>query len=362
MEEEIISHLSRFVSFRTVAGENEVKRECLEWLESIFLSQSCERKAVSCEHGEVEGCPYTLIKHPHPKLLWFAHTDVVPGKDEQFTLKQEGDKLIGRGAIDMKGNQLPFLLAYRDAIAEGKDPPVSILLTSDEETAGPTIPKLLKEGLFKDVPAAFTPDTTNRIVVEHKGVVWGNLRCKGKGSHGAYPWDGENPTYLLAEALQKIHKKFPDGTKEDWQLTIFPTQLEGSIARNQVPDKVTCGLDIRYPPQNWKSPEEVVAYIGAVLPVGCFLEPLLTADALGTDPNHPMVQLVKKIAEEVTGEEVQFEREHGGTDARYFGSSGIPSFLYGPVGEGLHGADEWVSLRSLVEQYEISRRLIQELT
>lgn len=320
------------------------------------------RAAPTVHHGAIEDCPYLYLPHPNPKLLFFAHIDVVPAHDNQFTLKQEEDKLIGRGTSDMKGNQLPFLLAYRDAVAGGEDPPVSILLTSDEETAGPTIPQLLKEGVLKDIPVAFTPDTKEMIVVEHKGVLWSELVCKGKGAHAAYPWDGENPAFMLADALKILQEKFPRGTNEDWQMTVTPTKLSGSVARNQIPEIASAGIDIRFPKEVCESPEEAKSLVEKHLPKGCTLEVVLTADPLGTDPNHEMVQLLKKIAEEVIGEEVKFEREHGGTDARYFGASGIPAFLYGPVGRGLHGKDEWVSLKSLLEQYEISKRLIKELS
>jgi succinyl-diaminopimelate desuccinylase len=358
MSEEIIRHLTQFVSFRTIAGANDAKQECIDWAQEAFLK---DWKGDDPVHGSVEDTPYLYLPHQDSKLLFFAHLDVVPAKDHQFDLKQEGDKLIGRGTSDMKGNQLPFLLALRDALARGEDPSVSVLLTSDEETAGPTIPHLLETGVIKDIPVAFTPDTRERIVVEHKGVLWAELICKGKGSHAAYPWDGENPNFLLAEALQIIQREFPQGTKDDWQVTVTPTKLTGSVARNQIPEIASAGIDIRFPSQVCDSPDEAKALVEKHLPKGCSLEVVLSADPLGTDPNHSMVQLVKKIAEEVRREEVIFEREHGGTDARYFGASGIPSFLYGPVGEGLHGADEWVSLKSLEEQYEMNVKLLQEL-
>ena len=35
------------------------------------------------------------------------------------------------------------------------------------------------------------------------------------------------------------------------------------------------------------------------------------------------------------------------TDAAVLGAAGIPSVLFGPVGAGLHGVDEWVDLPSV---------------
>jgi succinyl-diaminopimelate desuccinylase len=371
VESELIPSLTRFLSFRTIAGANEEKRRCLEWIERTFLKSyklphlakaTRSRKAIRCQHGSVEGCPYLLLMHPEPKLLWFAHIDVIPGEESQFTLEREGDKLFGRGAKDMKGSCLPFFLAYREACQGGSPPPVSILITSDEETAGPTIPTLLKQGKLT-TPIAYTPDTgsTPDIVVECKGVVWADLIAQGKGTHSALPWEGENPTLLLSKALQKLAEDFPAGTVKDWQVTVTPTMLQGSDARNKVPAEARCSLDIRYPPECCSTPEEALELVQAHLPAGCKLSPFLSAPPLSTKPDHSLIERMKRIAEEIVGDTVKIGREHGSTDARSFSAAGIPAFLYGPEGGGIHGQDEWVSLASLKQHLTINRQFLQEL-
>src|SRR3989344_8215842 len=52
-------------------------------------------------------CPSALIHNQkqgtkHFRVILNAHLDVVPGKKEQYELKQNEDKLLGRGADDMK--------------------------------------------------------------------------------------------------------------------------------------------------------------------------------------------------------------------------------------------------------------------
>ncbi len=354
LSEILQKHLSTLIAFQTIAGENGAKKECLCFIEETFF------KRAEILHGEVSGCPYLLLEHPHPQLLWFAHIDVVPAKEEQFRIHREGDTLFGRGVKDMKGAALPFLLAYKEACERGENPKVSILLTSDEEVAGQTIPTLLKENILK-TPVAFTPDTGSNphIVTEHKGAMWAELRAEGRGTHGAMPWSGKNPIHLLAEAIEKLRVAFPEGREEDWHMTVIPTELKGSRAKNQIPDSASCTLDIRFPPELCSTGEEAAAHIRKYLPKGCSLIPFIITPPLKTDPAHPMVQLVKRIAEDVTGEEVKIGREHGATDARYFGAAGIPAFLYGPKGGDLHGSQEWVSLSSLLQHYEFSKRLLQ---
>ena len=89
---------------------------------------------------------------------------------------------------------------------------------------------------------------------------------------------------------------------------------------------------------------------------------LFSASPLNTPKDHPMIALYKEVAEDVLGSGVPFRREHGGTDARYFSEKGIPAFLYGPKGGGIHSETEWVSVASLLEHYAIYRQLFAKLS
>jgi|TARA_Y100000310_G_scaffold295896_1_gene327676 succinyl-diaminopimelate desuccinylase len=356
-KEELLNLLKVFISLKSVDSEPIAKKECLDWIETAFLGE----KIKDIQRGDFDGSPWIYLPAGGCKLLVFAHCDVVPAPDEMFDLVVDGDTAKGRGTSDMKGNILPFLMAYRDAVKEGTEPPVSILITTDEEVAGNTIPHLIDTGVVK-APVAYTPDSNDiGIVCQHKGIVWSELICSGKGGHGAYPWDTENPAWLLADALKKIQEAFPSGEHDDWQMTVSPTTLKGSGARNQVDDEVTCGLDIRFPPEECSSSEDALKKVSEVLPAGCEVREVLSASPLSTSEDHPMVTLFKEVAEEALDTSIGFKKEHGGTDARYFSERGIPAFLYGPKGAGLHSKDEWVSAESLQKHYTLYRNLFGAL-
>ena len=356
--EELLNLLKSFIAFESVQDKPNEKMECLDWIATAFLSDHIS----SLQRGDYEGSPWLYLHNPECRILIFAHVDLVPGNPDQFDLHVDGDKAVGRGTSDMKGNILPFLMAFRDADKEGTSPPVSILITTDEEVAGNTISHLIDTGVITDT-VAFTPDSNDiGIVCSHKGVCWSELKATGKGGHGAYPWDTVNPVFLLAEGLKAIQEAFPPGTHDDWQITASPTVLEGSKARNQVSDVATCGIDIRFPPEECSSADEALEKVRSVLPDGCELSEVLSASPLDTDQDHEMVKLYKQVASEVLGSEIGFKREHGGTDARYFSEKGIPAFLYGPTGEGLHSDNEWVSIESLQKHYSIYRELFSHLS
>lgn len=355
--DELINLLKSFISFKSVQHEPNQKTECLDWVHGAFLADAGQK----VQRGEFEGSPWLYLPAGDCRLLVFAHVDVVPAPDDMFTLTVDGDKAMGRGTSDMKGNILPFLMAYRDTIKEGTQSPIGILITTDEEIAGATIPHLLSENIVT-APAAFTPDSNDLgIVCEHKGGIWARLTAHGKGGHGAYPWDTENPIWLLCKALESIQQAFPTGGHDDWHITVTPTKLEGSTAQNQVPKQAACGLDIRFTPQQHATSEEALQAVRSILPDGCTLEESLSVAPLHTDANHPIIAQYTKIASDILGRDVPCKREHGGTDARYFSEKGIPAFLFGPEGGGLHSDSEWVSVDSLMQHYRIYREWFENL-
>ncbi len=351
---ELLDLLGTFISFRSVAPDAVTKSACLDWVLREFLSPS----GIAPERGEVGGAPYIFLRHPQPKLFWFGHTDVVPGRDDQFTLRIEGDRALGRGVKDMKGADIAFLIAYRDACAAGRIPPVSVLLTSDEEIGGFTPPALLDKKILGDIPVAFTPDTgeTDGIVTELKGGIWIRLIADGKSGHAAAPWKSDNPVPRLFRAVEQMRSHFPDGTGSDWQVTMTPTQTGASDATNRIPDSAWCLLDVRFPPLVWKTPDIAWKNLQALVPEGCRLERVRSAEPTYCDPAHPMVLQLQEISAAVLNAPVKILREHGASDARHFTARGIPAFLNGPVGGDLHGSQEWVSIPSLLQHLEINRR------
>ena len=47
-----------------------------------------------------------------------GHLDVVPGREEQFEPRIDGDGLYGRGAYDMKGGLAAMICPFRDVAAQ----------------------------------------------------------------------------------------------------------------------------------------------------------------------------------------------------------------------------------------------------
>ncbi len=352
--------LGKLIAMRTVSSSDEALSECLQWCRTHLLAD-----ARSAEIGEIDGVPYLWSPVEDSGLLCFAHIDVVPVQHQsQWKLTQKGDRLYGRGTSDMKGMVLPALLALRELEKGGALMPVSILLTCDEEIGGTSLQTLLKgKHLGKLPPVAWTPDSGAQkgICCEHKAMLALRLTIPGAPCHSSMPWDGKNPFYDFADSLNKLRKKFPDHPKDTWTTTVTPTIIDGGTARNQVPDHLTCTLDVRYPQEKWNSVKELEQLILSYFPKKTKLERVISTSGMQSDPHQPVIQTYRKIARAVTRNLQPFVRVHGAADTRHFTDAGIPAFIAGPTGGGLHGPKEWVSLHSMMQHIEISKQLFQSL-
>src|SRR4030095_10137604 len=56
----------------------------------------------------------TVGSESGPTIVFHGHLDVVPGREEQFEPRTDGDRLYGRGAYDMKGGLAAMICAFRE--------------------------------------------------------------------------------------------------------------------------------------------------------------------------------------------------------------------------------------------------------
>src|SRR5918999_4009001 len=68
-----------------------------------------------------------------PTVVLHGHLDVVPGREEQFEPRIDGDRLYGRGAYDMKGGLAAMMCAFRDVSTQDRVR-VHFVCVADEES------------------------------------------------------------------------------------------------------------------------------------------------------------------------------------------------------------------------------------
>jgi succinyl-diaminopimelate desuccinylase len=282
-----------------------------------------------------------------PCVVFHGHLDVVPGRPEQFTPRVEGDRLIGRGAYDMKGALAAMMCALKD-LGGSSEVRVRLMCMPDEESEELDVrstDELVRAGLGGTF--AITGEPTNlHIGVQAKGVLALRIEVHGRSAHSSTPWLGDNAILKAIDVFRAIESLA--FARESTDLFDRPSinlgRLEGGDAVNKVPDRCTMVIDIRYLPG--QDPGRILAEIDAM--EGIEVTRTFVHPPVMVSPADPYVRALRdavaQLAPEI--ERLSVGRD-GASDAASFLEAGIPAVEFGPSGGGHHGPEEWVSLDSL---------------
>jgi succinyl-diaminopimelate desuccinylase len=295
-----------------------------------------------------------------PTVLLHGHLDVVPGHEEQYEPRVEGDRLIGRGAYDMKGGLAAMMCAVKDC-AEQDRVRVRFLCVPDEEAEDVderSTDELVRAGMRADF--AITGEPTNlHIGIEAKGVLAMRIEVSGRAAHGSTPWLGDSAVLKAFDVFRRIEAM--DFARESSELFDRPSinlgRIEGGDVFNKVPDRCEMVVDVRYLPG--QDPGAILAQIRA-LPDVTVANTLMRAPA-HVERTNPYVRALRDAISRTTEGEALSVGRDGASDAISFLEAGIPAVEFGPTGGGHHGPEEWVSLSSLLRYREALAGFVRTL-
>ncbi len=204
------------------------------------------------------------------KTFWvISHTDIVPPGDlalwdsDPYTLKVDGDILIGRGVEDNHQGVVSSLVLAK-ALLDLKSTPAlnfGVLLVADEETGS----KYGLDYVVKHHPELFGPDdlflvpdfgepNSEMIEIAEKSMLWLKVVVEGKQCHASTPKAGIN-SLLAASAfitrVPSLHQRFPlqDPLFDPPHSTFQPTKKEANVENiNTIPGRDVFYLDCRVMP------------------------------------------------------------------------------------------------------------------
>jgi succinyl-diaminopimelate desuccinylase len=281
-----------------------------------------------------------------PTIVLHGHLDVVPAHEEQFHPRVEGDRLIGRGAYDMKGGLAAMMLALKDIAAQDRVRVVFLCVPDEEseDVENRSTDTLVREGLRGDFAITGEP-TDLHIGVQAKGVLAVRVEVTGTAAHGSTPWLGDNAILKAHDAFRRI-ETLPF-SRESSDLFDRPSiniaRIVGGDAFNKVPDACVMDVDIRFLPN--QDPGDILAQIRAIPDtriVKCFTR----APAIVSRRNPYVLALRDAVGRSIQGDALSVGRD-GASDAVSFLEAGVPAVEFGPIGGGHHGPEEWVSIASL---------------
>ncbi len=311
-----------------------------------------------------------------PDKVWvLSHLDVVPPGDlslwesDPYTLRVEGDRLIGRGTEDNHQGIITSLMAVRALLDLGITPSrtVGLALVADEETGSgkgldfllKTQPQLFSPQDLIIVPDAGSPDST-LVEVAEKSILWLRLTFLGKQCHASRPQLGRNTLRAAAHAivaLEALHQEFPGRNElfDPPESTFEPTQKEANVGNiNTIPGRDVFYLDCRVLPEyDLELVKARVEALGteAAQKFGVSLK-VETVQNLqsppATDPEAPVVKALAKAIRRVYGRQARPQGIGGGTVAAFFRQRRLPAAVWMTVTHSAHQPNEFCLLSNLL--------------
>jgi succinyl-diaminopimelate desuccinylase len=316
-----------------------------------FVKGWLESQEVDVSTLDFNGLPVLTasVGDSGPTVILHGHVDVVPGFEDQFTPRVEGDKLIGRGAYDMKGGLAAIMCALGD-LKGLRGARVRFVCAPDEESENfdqHSTDDLVARGLRADFAITGEP-TDLHVGVQAKGVCMVRLRVTGRAAHGSTPWAGDNAILKAIDVFRRIETlPFAAESSEMFDRpSINLGRLNAGDAVNKVPDEAVMAVDIRFlPGQEPGTILDQIRTIPDVEVVRTFIRPPAYVSM-----HNPFVVALGDAVRRAGQREAMSVGRDGASDAISFIEAGVPAVEFGPVGGGHHGPDEWVSISSL-ERY-----------
>jgi len=320
------------------SGEAAVAARVAEW---------SQRAGLEVEHVETRSGRPSVIAVARGtgggrSLLLNAHLDTVGvvGMERPLEPWIDGDRLFGRGAYDMKAALAAILLVAAAAAREGLAGDVIVTAVADEEV-GSIGTEAVLERVRADAAVVVEP-TELQIAVAHRGF-WGfEIETTGVAAHGSRPDLGVDAIALMGPVLVRLaelDRRLRDGATHPLLGggSAHASLVEGGTEYSTYPARCLVTGERRTVPG--ESRDEVERELRELV-AGAELRMLMGREPFEVGEDEEIVKLVRREAgTDIVG--MPFW-----TDAALVADAGIPTVLFGPVGEGAHAVVEWVDLRS----------------
>ncbi|MEX2501789.1 MAG: M20/M25/M40 family metallo-hydrolase [Trueperaceae bacterium] len=352
-----------------------------------FVQAWAEERGLACERIEpVAGRPSLIVRvpgraaddraggdgpagaDPPRSLMLNAHLDTVgtEGMEAPFAARRDGDRLIGRGTMDMKASLAACLRVAAWAAGRNDlrgDLIVTAVADEDHDSIGT---RAVLDHARADM-AIVTEPTDLDLHVAHRGFALLELAFEGRASHTSQPERGVNALTHLGRALvgvERLHAALRCGPAHpyvghgSWQAVLArgghelfttPARAEATIERRTVPgESAATGAEAEL--------RDLLHDLVASDPeVRAELRTSVAREAFEAEEDGFAVRAVERAATAVLHGTPRRVGAPYWTDAALLAEAGIPTVLFGPVGGGIHQPDEWVDLPS-VERFEATVR------
>ncbi|HEX5165654.1 MAG TPA: M20/M25/M40 family metallo-hydrolase [Thermomicrobiales bacterium] len=298
-------------------------------------------------------------------LMINGHIDTVgvAGMAEPYSGRVEGNRLYGRGALDMKG-AMGGALVLLEAVAGDPSFPGRLIVAfvTDEEHSSIGTQAVCREiERFRPDAAIVVEPSGLNATIAHKGFAWAEIVTYGFAAHGSDWEHGVDAIAHMGRVIGALEAHSRELLTRERHPIVGPPSLHlsligGGQELSSYPDR--CRLEIERRTIPGESEEQVRAELQAILDRLATEDDQFKADltmGLFRSPwsvsrDEQIVQVLAATYREDTGAEIVYDGAAGWMDTALLGDAGVPAVVFGPDGDGAHAVVEWADLDS-VERY-----------
>lgn len=333
--------LKKLVSFNTVRDKE--NKEIMDYIEGYLKEYGFTTK-------RVDKC-LIAFNDINPNIGFMGHTDTVDYESwdgSPFELKEDGDKLIGLGACDMKGG-IAAILSAISKIDLNKNK-LALYFTNDEEIGFNGIKTINKE---IKVPNVIIGEPTNNVpVIGTKGVLELEIDFYGKKCHSSTPDKGINAIYECMDFITKLKIYYENNIKNNINnifevpyTTMNVGMIDGGETVNSVPGKCSITIDFRI--ANKEDIDYLLDYINLEL-----------------NNYNSNLNIVNKVLPKINDSDISFIEDisckkgtFGGlTEGSFIDNNFI---ILGPGPDTSHQKNEYITIDSLNKTEELYTKIIE---
>lgn len=306
-------------------------------------------------------------------LGFYGHMDTVSCDEisdhDPYTLSIKGDRAWGLGVEDMKG-AVSAILQVAEFVKQEKLP-VKIILGVDEEGISKGAHDLVDSGLLNDIAFLIVGESGQvknlnqafSICYGRKGRILYQVEVFGKKAHAAESTRGINAIEQANSLITAILKmRFPKHLRLG-ATELIMTGIYADTSSFSIPDRCTFYFSLLTTP-NVKSSkvEDNIQSLARRSNINIKISPVKRETPYGESYEVDRNNKFLKILEKEIFEPYQVKPIYTTSvaDENVFANRlGIPVISIGPIGEGGHTQDEWVSLKSLAIVEEVYKKIIK---
>lgn len=297
-----------------------------------------------------------------PSLMLNGHLDTVSheGMAEPLSGAVREGKLYGRGSQDMKSGLAAMIAAAKALVDADIMLGGDLLLTAvaDEEYASIGTADIVKH--YKTDAAIITEPTDFTICQAHRGFMWYEIETFGRAAHGSRYDEGvdaimhmgrflaeldkleqelrQRPAHPLA-GVPSLHASIIKGGTE---ISVYPARCLLEVERRTIPGETEAQVS--------KELQDIIDKLSATDPTfNATVKQFLERAPFAIRDDADIIRVTQEACIKQLGKAAPLVGASYWTDAALLGNVGIDTILLGASGEGLHSAEEWVDVQSVID-------------